>query len=106
MKQIRDLVAELEEERKQKTNAVNGKKKLEADYKDLEGQVEMSAKLKEDALKQLRKIQVTFHTAAKIPKTFNFKILSFFKNKIVKIKKKYPNHFKFLITNYKSRLIS
>jgi len=58
-KQIRDLEAELDEERKQKVSALNAKKKLEADFKDLESTMEMNNKLKEDALKQLKKLQVT-----------------------------------------------
>merc|ERR1711981_1325642 len=53
-KQIRDLEAELDEERKQKQAAVNAKKKLETDYKDLESTMDMNNKLKEDALKQLK----------------------------------------------------
>jgi myosin protein heavy chain len=62
-KQIRDLEAELDEERKQKVSALNAKKKLEADFKDLESTMEMNNKLKEDALKQLKKLQVNnyFH---------------------------------------------
>jgi len=56
-KQIRDLEAELDEERKQKQAAVNAKKKLETDYKDLESTMDMNNKLKEDALKQLKKLQ-------------------------------------------------
>merc|ERR1740137_166654 len=56
-KQLRDLEAELEEERKQKTAALNSKKKLETDYKDLESTMDMNNKLKEDALKQLKKLQ-------------------------------------------------
>merc|ERR1712080_645258 len=57
-KQLRDLEAELDEERKQKQAAVNAKKKLETDYKDLESTMDMNNKLKEDALKQLKKLQV------------------------------------------------
>lgn len=57
-KQIRDLEAELDEERKQKVSALNAKKKLEADFKDLESTMEMNNKMKEDALKQLKKLQV------------------------------------------------
>lgn len=57
-KHIRDLEAELDEERKQKTAAFNTKKKMEGDLKDLESQLEMSNKMKEDALKQMRKLQV------------------------------------------------
>jgi len=56
-KQIRDLEAELDEERKQRQTAVNAKKKLETDYKDLESTMDMNNKLKEDALKQLKKLQ-------------------------------------------------
>ena len=78
-KQIRDLEAELDEERKQKVRkirlksfmqddanisfpatqvaALNSKKKLEGDYKDLESTMEMNNKLKEDALKQMKKAQ-------------------------------------------------
>jgi len=56
-KQIRDLEAELDEERKQKQAAVNAKKKLETDYKDLESTMDMNTKMKEDALKQLKKLQ-------------------------------------------------
>merc|ERR1719187_2939888 len=56
-KQIRDLEAELDEERKQKQAVVNAKKKLETDYKDLESTMDMNNKLKEDALKQLKKLQ-------------------------------------------------
>merc|ERR1712130_449063 len=37
--------------------AVNAKKKLETDYKDLESTMDMNNKLKEDALKQLKKLQ-------------------------------------------------
>ena len=56
-KQIRDLEAKLDEERKQRQTAVNAKKKLETDYKDLESTMDMNNKLKEDALKQLKKLQ-------------------------------------------------
>ena len=79
-KQIRDLEAELDEERKQKVRrtikrqnviqvistypsyfsqvaALNSKKKLDGDYKDLESTMEMNNKMKEDALKQMKKAQ-------------------------------------------------
>jgi myosin protein heavy chain len=52
------LEAELEDERKQRTNALSQRKKLEADLKDMEQQLEMHDKIKEDALKQLKKLQV------------------------------------------------
>ena len=55
-KQMREMEAELEEERKQRTYATTGRKKLEGDLKDMEGQLEMSSKVKEDALKQVYKV--------------------------------------------------
>ena len=55
--QLRELETDLEEERKQRNAAVSIRKKLEGDLKDMEGQVEMSAKVKEDAMKQLRRLQ-------------------------------------------------
>lgn len=55
LKQLRELEAELEEERKQRTAAVTARKKLEVDLKDLEGQLEMNSKVKDDALKQLKR---------------------------------------------------
>lgn len=60
MKQLRDLEAELEDERKQRAAASSIRKKLEADLKDMEQQQEINNKLKEDALKQLKKLQVCF----------------------------------------------
>lgn len=51
------MEAELDDERKQKAIAVNGRKKLENDLKDYIQQVEMANKVKEDAVKQLRRIQ-------------------------------------------------
>lgn len=57
VKQVRDLEAELEDERKQRTAAVNTRKKLESDFNDLEGQLELANKVKEDALRQLKKLQ-------------------------------------------------
>ena len=56
-KQLRDLEAELDEERKQKAAALNSKKKLEGDLKDLESTMDMNNKMKEDAIKQLKKHQ-------------------------------------------------
>lgn len=42
-----------------------GRKKIEADYKDLEQQLDMHNKLKEDALKQLKKLQVQLKDATR-----------------------------------------
>ena len=65
------MEAELEEERKQKAGSVAGRKKLEGDLKDMEGQVEMANKVKEDALKQLRKLQVTIPSLY-LENTYNY----------------------------------
>uniref|UniRef100_A0A8C8GBM5 Myosin, heavy chain 10, non-muscle n=1 Tax=Oncorhynchus tshawytscha TaxID=74940 RepID=A0A8C8GBM5_ONCTS len=58
VKQVREMEAELEDERKQRALAVAAKKKLEMDLKDLEGQIEASNKARDEAIKQLRKLQV------------------------------------------------
>jgi myosin protein heavy chain len=52
------MEAELEEERKTRATAVSARKKLEGEFKDMEQQVDTANKIKEDAVKQLRKIQV------------------------------------------------
>ena len=52
------METDLEDERKQKSNALAAKKKIEMDYNDLESQIDASSKAKEDAIKQLRKAQV------------------------------------------------
>jgi myosin protein heavy chain len=57
IRQLRDLEAELDEERKQRLAAVTARKKIEGDYKAMEQQVEMAEKLKDDAFKQLKKLQ-------------------------------------------------
>ncbi|XP_029545154.1 myosin-10 isoform X2 [Salmo trutta] len=57
VKQVREMEAELEDERKQRALAVAAKKKLEMDLKDLEGQIETSNKARDEAIKQLRKLQ-------------------------------------------------
>uniref|UniRef100_A0A4W3JNU4 Myosin-9 n=1 Tax=Callorhinchus milii TaxID=7868 RepID=A0A4W3JNU4_CALMI len=57
VKQVREMEAELEDERKHRSVAVAAKKKLELDLKDLEGQIEGANKGREEAIKQLRKLQ-------------------------------------------------
>ena len=52
------MESELEEEKKQRVAAVNMKKKLEGDMKEMQSQVDMANKMKEDSMKQLRKLQV------------------------------------------------
>ena len=58
MLQLREMEGELEEERKQRSAAVNARKKLEGDLKNMEQAVEMASKVKEDSVKQLRRLQV------------------------------------------------
>uniref|UniRef100_A0A8D0EBA9 Myosin heavy chain 10 n=1 Tax=Salvator merianae TaxID=96440 RepID=A0A8D0EBA9_SALMN len=58
VKQVRELEAELEDERKQRALAVASKKKMEADLKELEAQIEAANKGRDEAIKQLRKLQV------------------------------------------------
>lgn len=53
------MEAELEEERKQRGQASAGKKKLEGELKDSEDQLEAASRGREEAIKQLRKIQVS-----------------------------------------------
>ena len=51
-KQLRDIEIQREEERNPKQAAVNGRKKLETKYKDLQSTRDINNKLKEDVLKQ------------------------------------------------------
>lgn len=51
------MEAELEDERKQRALAVGAKKKLEMDLKDIEGHIEGANKARDEAIKQLRKLQ-------------------------------------------------
>lgn len=53
------MEAELEEERKQRGQASAGKKKLEGELKDSEDQLEAVSRGRDEAIKQLRKIQVS-----------------------------------------------
>lgn len=55
---MRELEIELEDERKQRTAMAASKKKMEGDMKDLEGQIESANKNRDEAIKQLRKLQV------------------------------------------------
>lgn len=56
--QVRELEEELEEERKQQGSASGSKKKLEGELKDIEDQMEATSRARDEAVKQLRKIQV------------------------------------------------
>lgn len=50
---------ELEDERKQRSAAVALRKKLELDLKELEAGIDMANKNRDEALKQLKKLQVS-----------------------------------------------
>lgn len=56
--QVRELEAELEEEKKQRGQATATKKKLEGELKDIEDQLEATSRGRDELLKQLRKSQV------------------------------------------------
>ncbi|XP_028827327.1 myosin-9a [Denticeps clupeoides] len=57
LKQVKEMEMELEDERKQRSQAVSVRKKLELDLKDLGSQIDMANKARDEANKQLRKLQ-------------------------------------------------
>nr|WEL12769.1 myosin class II [Halisarca dujardinii] len=57
MRQLHDLENQLEEERKQRSTAVNAKKKLESELADNLAQLELESKAKDEAVKNHRKAQ-------------------------------------------------
>ena len=61
------MEAELEDERKQRALAVAARKKLEMDVKDLESQIEAANKGRDEAIKQLRKLQVREQESVSLP---------------------------------------
>ncbi|XP_046959297.1 myosin heavy chain, non-muscle isoform X1 [Vanessa cardui] len=65
VKQLRELEAELEEERKQRAAAAATRKKLESDLKDAEQALHLANKVKEDAVKQTKKLTVQLKEAAR-----------------------------------------
>ena len=62
--QLHDLEAQLEEERKMRSSATSGRKKLENDVADLLAQLDLEIRAKEDSLKACRKSQVSFNLYA------------------------------------------
>lgn len=56
--QVREMEMELEDERKQRTVAMAARKKMELDLKDLEAAIDQANKNRDEALKQLKKVQV------------------------------------------------
>uniref|UniRef100_A0A3B5LMI1 Myosin tail domain-containing protein n=1 Tax=Xiphophorus couchianus TaxID=32473 RepID=A0A3B5LMI1_9TELE len=57
VKQVREMEVELEDERRQRSQALSAKKKLELDLAELEAQIDQANKGRDDALKQLKKLQ-------------------------------------------------
>uniref|UniRef100_A0A3Q2IBX2 Myosin-9 n=1 Tax=Equus caballus TaxID=9796 RepID=A0A3Q2IBX2_HORSE len=57
VRQVREMEAELEDEKKQRSLAVAARKKLEMDLKDLEAHIDTANKNRDEAIKQLRKLQ-------------------------------------------------
>lgn len=53
------MEVELEDERRQRSQALSSKKKLELDLAELELQIDAVNKGRDEALKQLKKLQVT-----------------------------------------------
>ncbi len=56
--QVREMEMELEDERKQRTVAMAARKKMELDLKELEAAIDQANKNRDEALKQLKKVQV------------------------------------------------
>ncbi|CAL8333707.1 unnamed protein product [Merluccius merluccius] len=57
VKQVREMEVELEEERRQRSQALSARKKLELDLAELEAQIDSANKGRDEALKQLKKLQ-------------------------------------------------
>ncbi|KAM9792697.1 myosin-9-like [Neosynchiropus ocellatus] len=57
VKQVREMEIELEDERRQRSQALSSRKKLEMDLSDLEQQIDAANKGRDDAYKQLKKLQ-------------------------------------------------
>lgn len=55
---VRELEIQLEEERSQRSQSSSSKKHLEAELQDTESQLEMATRGKEEAMKQLKRLQV------------------------------------------------
>uniref|UniRef100_A0A671R901 Myosin-9-like n=1 Tax=Sinocyclocheilus anshuiensis TaxID=1608454 RepID=A0A671R901_9TELE len=57
VKQVREIEMELEDERKQRAQAVSVRKKLELDLSELAAQIDNANKARDEALRQLKKLQ-------------------------------------------------
>uniref|UniRef100_A0A671YJU1 Myosin-9 n=1 Tax=Sparus aurata TaxID=8175 RepID=A0A671YJU1_SPAAU len=58
VKRVREMEVELEDERRQRSQALSGRKKLEMDLAELQLQIDAANRARDEALKQLKKLQV------------------------------------------------
>lgn len=58
VKQLRELEAQLEDERKARTMAQSAARKIETELGELESQIDAESKGKDDALRMYKKVQV------------------------------------------------
>ncbi|KAG9510218.1 Myosin heavy chain, non-muscle, partial [Fragariocoptes setiger] len=65
MRRVRDLESELEDERKQRSAALAARKKVEADFNELQLQIDNSNKLREDLVKQNKRLQLQHKDAVR-----------------------------------------
>lgn len=61
---VRELEIQLEEERSQRSQATSSKKQLDAELQESEAQLESASRGKEEAVKQLRRLQVRSHRSS------------------------------------------
>ena len=59
IKQLRELEAQIDDERKQKSQALSAQKKTESELAEVESQIDAEAKGREDALRMYKKAQVS-----------------------------------------------
>jgi myosin protein heavy chain len=59
IKQLRDLEAQIDDERKQKSQAQSAQKKIESELAEVESQIDAEAKGREDAIRMYKKTQVS-----------------------------------------------
>lgn len=65
MRQVRDLESELEDERKQRSAALTARKKIEADFNELQLQMDHSNKQREELVKQSKRLQLQLKDAVR-----------------------------------------
>lgn len=66
------MEVELEDEKKQRAQAVSVRKKLELDLSELAAQIDAANKARDEALKQLKKLQVPMYTSCQTQQMLGF----------------------------------